>query len=256
MKDTLKRALKMALLMIPFAAIGGYFTGTYAFASYDDEMQKLLLEQIGSAQILAIITMVQSVMYAVFCTVVGYILAEKTGLLKSMKIEKKKLLVTIVAGLVCGVIFAADYWLFSESIPQVAASYRTGVTFNNADTWISSILYGGIVEELMLRFFLMSLVAWIIWKLFFKKYTKEEIPVKVFVIANILCAVVFAAGHLPATLITFGELTAIIVFRCFLMNGLFGVVFGELYRRSGIQYAMTGHMVTHIISKLIWLIFL
>lgn len=256
MKETLKKALKIALIMVPFAAIGGYFTGTYAFASYDDEMQKLLLEQIGSAQLLAVITMIQSVMYTVFCTVIGYILAENTGLLKSFKIEKNKMLQTVVAGLVCGIVFAADYWLFGKSIPQVATSYGTGVTFNNADTWIASVLYGGIVEELMLRFFLMSLVAWIIWKLFFKKCAKEDIPVKVFVIANILCAVVFAAGHLPATLITFGELTAIIVFRCFLMNGLFGAVYGELYRRYGIQYAMAGHMVTHVISKLIWLVFL
>ena len=92
MKETLKKALKIALIMIPFAAIGGYFTGTYAFASYDEEMQRLLLEQIGSAQILAVITMVQSVMYTVFCTVVGYILAEKTGLLKSFKIKKSKLI--------------------------------------------------------------------------------------------------------------------------------------------------------------------
>lgn len=256
MKETLKKALKLALILLPLAAIGGYFTGTYAFASYGEEMQQLLLEQIGSAQILAVITMAQSVMYTVFCAVVGYILAEKTGLLKSFKIEKSKLMVTVVAGLVCGIIFASDYWLFGKSIPQVAASYGTGVTFNNIDTWISSVLYGGIVEELMLRFFLMSLVAWIIWKLFFKKCAKEHIPVKVFAIANILCAIVFAAGHLPATLITFGELTVLIVFRCFLMNGLFGAVFGELYRRYGIQYAMAGHVVPHVISKLIWLMFL
>ena len=118
MKETLKKALKLALIMIPFAAVGGYFTGTYAFASYDEQMQKLLLEQIGSAQILAVVTMVQSVTYAVFCTVIGYILAENTGLLKPFKIEKNKMLLTVVVGLVCGIILQRIIGCLEKPFPR------------------------------------------------------------------------------------------------------------------------------------------
>lgn len=102
---------------------------------------------------------------------------------------------------------------------------------------------------------MMSLVTLILWKLFFKRYEKENLPVQVFWAANIICAIVFAAGHLPATVSSFGELSFLIVIRCFLLNGAFGLVFGELYRKHGIQYAFIGHMGTHIVSKLIWLIF-
>ncbi|MBQ9079720.1 MAG: CPBP family intramembrane metalloprotease [Clostridia bacterium] len=121
---------------------------------------------------------------------------------------------------------------------------------------MASVLYGGIIEEVMMRLFFMSLITLVIWKLFFKKYDKENIPTSVFVIANVVAALAFAAGHLPATLVTFGELTPLILFRCFLFNGGFGLVFGWLYRKYGIVYAMAGHALFHIISKLIWFIFI
>jgi len=74
------------------------------------------------------------------------------------------------------------------------------------------------------------------------------------VVANVLAAVIFAAGHLPATINIFGSLTPLLIFRCFLLNGSFGIVFGWLYQKYGIQYAMLGHMGFHIVSKVIWLV--
>ena len=41
----------------------------------------------------------------------------------------------------------------------------------------------------------MSLFSWIIAKIFYRK--EKEIPTKVFVISNIVAALLFAAGHLP-----------------------------------------------------------
>ena len=108
----------------------------------------------------------------------------------------------------------------------------------------------------MLRLFFMSLIAYIIWKLFFKKHHKENIPASVFIIAHIIAALLFAAGHLPATISVFGTLTPVLLIRCFLLNGGFGLVFGWLYRKHGIIYAMLGHILFHVVSKLIWLIFI
>lgn len=121
---------------------------------------------------------------------------------------------------------------------------------------IVSVMYGGIIEEVMLRLFFMSIIALIIWKVFCKKYDRENIPTGVFVATNIIAALVFAAGHLPATTIIFGELTPLILFRCFLLNGGFGLALGWLYRKYGIAYAMIGHALFHIISKHIWFIFI
>ncbi len=99
----------------------------------------------------------------------------------------------------------------------------------------------------------MSLVVFIITKLFYKN--KKEIPVLVFVIANILSALLFAAGHLPSTSVA-TTLTPIIVFRCFLFNGGLGLTFGYLYRKYGIGYAMIAHGMAHLIADIFMLIFI
>ena len=69
-----------------------------------------------------------------------------------------------------------------------------------------------------------------------------------------IAAVLFAAGHLPATVAIFGELTPLLLLRCFLLNGGFGPIFGRLYRKYGIVYAMISHVLFHIVSKLIWIL--
>ena len=102
---------------------------------------------------------------------------------------------------------------------------------------------------------MMSLISFILWKTIFREYQKKNIPQLVFIIANIIAATFFAAGHLPATIVLFGELTPIIIFRCFLLNGGLGLLFGYNYRKYGLQYAMISHVFVHIISKTILLFF-
>ena len=118
---------------------------------------------------------------------------------------------------------------------------------------IASITYGAVIEEVMLRLFIMSLIAFILHKIFEK--TKQDTSTSILIIANIISSMLFAAGHLPATEMLMG-LSPMIVFRCFLLNGGLGLLFGRLYRKYGIYYAMIAHGGCHIISKLIWILFL
>ena len=84
---------------------------------------------------------------------------------------------------------------------------------------------------------------------------KDSPSVSVLITSNIIAALLFAAGHLPATATTLG-LSPMIVFRCFLLNGGMGVMFGWLYRKYGLRYSMIAHGGCHIVSKLIWIIFI
>ena len=86
--------------------------------------------------------------------------------------------------------------------------------------------------------------------------TNEELEApRVVVFEEALEAVLFAAGHLPANAILLG-LTPMTVFRCFLLNGGIGFLFGWLYHRFGLRYAMIAHAGTHVVSKLIWILFI
>lgn len=249
----LKKPLLFVLCLLPIAIIGGIFVGYYQLDTLSDEAIAEFVAEAGSIDLLIVIGTVQTVGYALFCGFFGYILADKLGLWKPIRFEKRSLIVTLAISVVGGTLLSLDHWVFGGMIDGIQSANIASLTVSGV---IASIFYGGIIEEVLLRLFFMSLIAFIIWKVFCRKYNRENIPTGVFVGANIIAALVFAAGHLPATVAIFGELTPLILFRCFLLNGGFGLVFGWLYRKHGIVYAMTGHALFHIISKLIWIIFI
>lgn len=247
----LRKPLIFTLCLLPAAAVGGWFTAQMSIANMDENTLATAVQQVGSKEMVMLITMLQTIVYAACCGFFGYIAADKIGLLRPFRLDKKKTLITLLAGAICGMILSADAFTFARWIPELTDSYEACGRFD-APTWIVSVLYGGVIEEVMMRLFFMSLTALIGWKLFCRK--ENAVPEKVLVISNIVVAVLFAASHLPATVLLFGHLTPMLICRCFLMNGAFGIVFGRLYRKYGIQYAMLAHILTHIISRTIWLI--
>lgn len=248
-----KKPLLFALCLLPIAIIAGIFVGIYQLDTYPEEIIAQAVAELGSTELLIALGAVQTAGYALFCGFFGYILAEKTGLWKPIKFDKKSLVVTLAVSVAGGILFSLDHWVFGSIIDGIQSANEAGLTLSGV---IASVLYGGVIEETMLRLFFMSLIAFVIWKIFFGKYDRENIPKKVFVIANITAALLFAAGHIPATLVTFGKLTPVILFRCFLLNGGFGLIFGRLYRKYGICHAMLSHALFHVVSKLIWFIFI
>lgn len=246
-----KRALLFTLALLPVALAAGFFAARYTLKIVDPALLGQAVAQLGSETALLAITVVQTVLYALVCGFFGYTLSDRIGLMRPFRFEKKPLCITLAASLIGGVIFSLDAWTFGRCIPEIGASYAATGTFD-VDTWMASILYGGIIEEVMMRLFLMSLIAFLVWKIFLKKW--ETVPTGVLIAANVAAALLFAAGHIPATLQTFGALTPLLLLRCFLLNGAFGLLFGRLYRKYGIQYAMLSHLLLHIVSRTIWLI--
>ena len=193
----------------------------------------------------------QAAGYGLVLGALGIVLAKKTGLWKDeTKIEKKPLLAAIVIAIIGGVgIILPDLLYFGNYIPAVRESYLAKPT---AVFILGAVVYGGVIEEVMLRLFLMSLIAFLLHKIFGKD--KEKPAVWMLVTANIIAALLFAAGHLPTTYMLMG-ITPMILIRCFLLNGTFGLLFGWLYRKYGLRYAMISHAGCHVVSKLIWILF-
>jgi membrane protease YdiL (CAAX protease family) len=75
----------------------------------------------------------------------------------------------------------------------------------------------------------------------------------VFWIANVLAAVLFGLGHLPATSLQV-PLTPLVVTRAVVLNGLLGIVFGWLYWKRGLEAAIISHfsadLVLHVLLAL------
>lgn len=246
-----KKPFLFSLALLPLSVISIWFVAQYQFELYDDATVELLISQIGSMELVMLLTLIQNSVIIFIACFLGYILGNKLGLLKPFKLGKKELCITGILSVISGLILASDYWVFGFGEPMILEATAAGMTIYGV---IASILYGGIVEEILMRLFTMSFLAWIIWKLFYRK--QSTAPTGVLMAANIISAFLFAAGHLPTTIITFGGLTPLLLFRCFLLNGGLGLVFGWLYRKHGLQYAMIAHAGTHIISKLIWALFI
>ena len=245
-----KKPLLFVLALVPIAIVGGYFTGVYGWDELTDDIKGQILAQTGNnLSLYYLITTMQSLVYALICGFFGYILSDKTGLMKPVKFEKKPVMVTIGMTLFTGLVLCTDLFYFRNHIPQVAALYQGKPSFAY---WMASVLYGGVIEEILLRLFMMSLIAYLAWKIFFRREANP--PTGVIIAANIIAALLFAAGHLPSTMQMFGEITPMILLRCFLLNGIGGLVFGYLYRNYGIQYSMMAHAGTHIVWKIIWII--
>ena len=143
-----------------------------------------------------------------------------------------------------------DLLFFCDYSQAIADSYANKP---NLVYLLASVLYGGVIEEVMLRLFWMSLSVFVLHKLF---NGKNSAPTQaILVISNIVCALLFAAAHLPATFLLIGNDPLVIV-RCFALNGGLGLLFGWLYRKYGLRYAMIAHAGCHVVSKLIWLLFI
>jgi hypothetical protein len=105
------------------------------------------------------------------------------------------------------------------------------------------MLYGGLTEEVLMRWGLLSLVAATMLKLARRRFDAQ--PRIVYVIAIALVALIFAAGHLPAASVI-APLDAPLVTRILVLNGIAGVIYGALFWRRSLEAAMAAHMATHV----------
>lgn len=244
----MKKAILFSIVLAIIGAIGGYLIGMYTFSYYTNDMRALILEQVGTKEQFYLLTMAQSAIYALFTAFTGYLMSTRLGLMRKLTFEKESLKRVCIQVLALGILFFLDAPIFGHLIPEVAKEYDKGITL---PYFLGSLIYGGIIEEVLLRLFFMTLIAFIVSLI----QRKKNVSNRVLMTANIIAAIVFSAGHLPTTISLFGHLNFLIVFRCFFLNGLFGFVFGYYYIKYGIQYSMLAHAGLHFVSKILLILF-
>ena len=251
MKKYIKNNWKFLLFVLISGLVGGYCTGLYIPEMYSQDMLQLLQEQGVTPEMLALSGAVQyGILYGLILAAIGLIISKKVGLWKEFSFDKEAAVPTAIIAIIAALcLFPGDRLIFGPFSSWVRDMYNVSPGLPKI---ISGLLVGGVVEEVMMRLFFMSLVVLIISKLFCRN--EKEIPVTVFTAANIISALIFAAGHLPGTM-AMTTLTLPLLIRCFLFNGGLGLCFGWLYRKYGIVYAMIAHGSAHLISDLLMIIF-
>lgn len=105
----------------------------------------------------------------------------------------------------------------------------------------------GIKEEILLRFGLMTLLAWLAMKI----ARRERVGSGPIWIANILAALLFGVAHMPAAS-SMTALTPVVVAVALVFNGIAGVTFGWLYWRRGILAAIVSHIAADIVLQVLY----
>ena len=226
--------------------IAGALVGLNQIRLMPADQLNAMLAQVGSPMALAAIAGVQSAVLVLVSSIFGLRMASTLGFNTAIAADATGIRVAVVTAVVLGcVIVASDVWVFAPYVPA-----PTGSSFH----WlglISNVLYGGIVEEILLRLFVMTLIVWIMRKII-GAFGIDTLPAWVFWWAIALSSLLFAAGHLPVTFTLLcpvgGDCTPLII-RALLLNGIGGVGFGYIYWRHGLTSAMVSHMATHVVMQ-------
>jgi hypothetical protein len=231
------------------ALLAGALIGLNQLRLMSAEQYAVVMAQAGSPAMLALIAGVQSAVLALVSSAIGVRLAPRVGLRTTTVTVAGMWVAVVIASAVAFVIVASDAWVFAGYLPAQAAVELHWLGL------LSSVLYGGIVEEVLLRLGVMTLLVWLLGLSLRRRFALEQLPAWVFWIAIGASALLFAAGHLPVTFALLcpasGDCTPLIV-RALLLNGVAGVGFGYLYWRHGLMAAMVAHMLTHVLMQVVF----
>ena len=145
-------------------------------------------------------------------------------------------------GLLGGV--AGGLWLWALSFVAPAPLRAAGV---QSEMGLAvKLLYGGVTEELLMRWGVMSLLLWLGWRVF--QRGRGAPRAALVAAAVVLSALLFALGHLPAAQAAAGGVTPAVLAFVLVGNTTFGLVAGALFARYGLEAAILAHLLTHALS--------
>jgi hypothetical protein len=204
---------------------------------------------------------VQSIVLLGVCSRIGIWAARRSGLTfpifdalvarRPIPWHGRAALLTVIAGFVGGaLVVGLDAFLFAPAEAIALSGSPPG-----AWKGLLASFYGGISEEILLRLFLLSLLVLAMRRLVLGRDAGEKaLPSAAFWTANLVAAIVFGLGHLPATA-ALAPLTSTLVVRALVLNGVLALLFGELYRRWGLEMAILAHfsadIALHVLPPLV-----
>src|ERR1044072_3598801 len=164
-----------------------------------------------------LLTLIQPTVLVLVAVLIGVVLAPQVGLrapvaeaLAARRGVLPSLRPQLVPGLVGGIVGGGSILL----VAGVLQPLPTTDTIERIDKlgtllpMLTRLLYGGVIEELLLRWGFMTLLVWITWRLFQKRLAK---PASVcFIVAILVSSIVFGLGHLPIAILLLPHITVVL----------------------------------------------
>lgn len=217
-------------------------------------------EQIGiSLELLAIVSGVQSGLMLAVSVLTGLFLAPRLGFQSHVLNHvsngtlllphvRSELIPALSGGLGIGVMLVLSEWLAPTLLNE-----QTEMTIELlVQSILLQLLYGGITEELLLRWGMMTLVVFLLWEATGQR--GEQPSSKIVWTAIVVAAGLFGVFHLPVAAPKYGVLTTEVIGYLIGLNANGGVVFGWLFWRHSLEAAMIAHGVGYVSAVSIWIV--
>lgn len=192
-------------------------------------------------------TAIQNTILVCIATFTGTYLAKKVGLLApvlSALISRQPVVAVLrsqlIPGFLGGLAGMSVILLFYSFLPAELSPSNQ----QRPVPILARVLYGGITEEVLLRWGIMTFIVWLAWKII-----RTEAPsAGAFWSGIIVSALLFGLSHIPAALAAAGTLTTFSMIYIAAGNAMFGLVAGFLFWRYGLEAAILAHILAHILA--------
>jgi membrane protease YdiL (CAAX protease family) len=242
-----KKDLKISLGFALIGLFAGGAAAMYQLSMFPESLRQQIVDQLGSLEALIPIAASQGALLTLVAAFFGQKIARKIQLNLGFRWDSKALTLALIIGFLTALIITgSDRFFFAPYLPEELINYTFSPIY-----FITGLLYGGVIEEVLFRLFVMSLLTLIIWKLSPSR-KDPSLPGWIYWSGILLTAFLFAVGHLPFTSQAIGWSGPIIA-RGLLLNSIGGIGFGYLYWKKGLLYAIIAHAAAHFFMQLLFM---
>jgi hypothetical protein len=244
MEKTGKQSFLLGIILFVLGFIGVLSLMTMDF-TLPEEVANTYAAQFSDIQI-KLLLLINPTILLLISVLIGCLFYQKVGfrlpILEALIARKapKKVAGGIYSGIIGGLITG-----FILMILIIISRKVIPAEFSLLDTQplpaLVRFLYGGITEEIMMRFGLMTFFVWALWKI--TKTTHKSI----YIVGIILSTVLFAIGHFPYVLSIIPDPSWLIITYVLVGNSVGGVIFGWLYWKKGLESAIIAHAFAHLV---------
>lgn len=204
--------------------------------------------------LIKILSLIQPAILLALAVLIGVALAAKVGLSSPVaeavvgrvnigSALKSQIVPGVIGGVLSGTAIVLTSLLWSPFLPRDAVTRISAL--QKLVPLPTRLLYGGITEELLLRWGFMTLVVWVTWRLLQKDTLRPNNGV--YIGAIVISALVFGIGHLPIAYVVYPAVSASLTLFVIVVNSVFGVIAGYLFWKKGLESAMIAHVVAHVV---------
>jgi membrane protease YdiL (CAAX protease family) len=237
------------------ALLGLSFLAALGLASLMAAPVERLVPLDAPALVVRALAIIQPAILAAGAILLGFFLAPRVGLgmpylSGSQRLDpgssrfRRDLGLALAVALVAGVLLHG-YQIWSTDVLTALNPAAAAEIAGFSPPLVTRLLYGGLTEEIISRWGVMTLFVWLIGRVVARR---RPPPPWAYWVAATIAALLFAAGHLPLLFALIASPPVELVAAVLTLNAIVGVAFGWLYWKAGLETAMLAHALTHAVS--------